>query len=266
MKLALASRVGPATHMLDAHLDFHLGAGVDVVFLADAAEVSESLAQRAAVHVLESGGGEGELVRAAEDAGADWVIESSANEFWWPRGGSLKELLEPVSPRYRSVQALERRFVAVGGRAGPFSERMVHRLVHVRPERRFVRRAGADAGHLDPIRGWFPIEVLCFPAEGEAADAYDDQALRHGVAHGSLSVDTRVRDALLAIADGRSPQFAGADVGEDARFAADLAALGEQDVLELRDRLDELEARLAGLESSFTEVVKRRLRSLRRRG
>jgi hypothetical protein len=265
MKLALASRVGAAADMLGPHLDFHLGAGVDVVFLAGAAEAPKRLAQHAAVHVLESGAGVAELVRAAEDAGADWVIESAANEFWWPRGGSLKELLEPVSPRYQSVQALERRFVAVRGRAGPFSERMVHRLVHGRTDRRFVRRAGADAGHLDPIRGWFPIEVLCFPSEGEAADAYDDQALRHGVAHGVLSVDTRVRDTLLALAEGRSPDFAGTDIAEDASFAADLAALAEQDVLELRDRLDELEARLAGLESSFSEVVKRRLRSLRKR-
>ena len=34
--------------------------------------------------------------------------------------------------------------------------------------------------------------------------------------------------------------------------------------VDARDRIDELEARLAVIESSFTEVVKRRLRSLRR--
>jgi hypothetical protein len=263
MKLALATRVGAAADALEAHVDFHLGAGVDVVFIAPFhADVPERLARRGDVHVVE--GETDEPARVAAEAGADWVIESDANEFWWPRGGTLKELLELVAPTYGSVQALPRQFVDVSQENEPFSERMIHRLAHSRPERRYARRARRDEDRLDAARGWFPIEVLRFPVNDEAGGAYDEDALRRGVEEGVLSIDTRLRDALRALADGRSPEFARTELVEDALFAADLAALGEADIVEARDRMDELEARLAALESSFTEVVKRKLRRLKR--
>lgn len=264
MKLALASRIGAAGDALEAHVEFHLGAGVDLVFIAaPLADVPERLARRADVHVVE--GDEHELARvAAEEGGADWVIESEANEFWWPRGGTLKELLEPVATHYDSVQALPRQFVPVIQNMAPFTERMIHRLVDSRPERRYVRRSGRHEGRLDPVRGWFPIEVLRFPLNHEPEGGYDEEALRRGVEEGVLSVDTRVRDALRALADGRSPEFGRTEPFEDARFAVNLAALGEADIVQARDRMDELEARLAALESSFTEVLKRKLRRLRR--
>ena len=265
MKLSLASRVGAAADALEAHVDFHLGAGVDVIFIAAPhADVPDRLARRADVQVVRGETHETARVAAAE-GGADWVIEGDANEFWWPRGGTLKELLEPVAPSYCSVQVLPRQFVPVTQKTEPFSERMIHRLLQTRAERRYVRRAHADDGRLDAVRGWFPIEVLRFPLDDEPGDGYDEDALRRGVEEGVLSVDTRVRDALRALADGRSPDFAHTDVVEEARFAADLAALGEADIVQARDRMDELEARLATLESSFAEVVKRKLRMLKTR-
>jgi hypothetical protein len=245
--------------VLEAHVDFHLGAGVDVIFIdASDDDVPDGLARRADVHVVESASA------AAEESGADWLIESEANEFWWPRGGSLKELLELVAPGYDAVQALSRQFVPISGTTEPFSERMVHRLVHGRPERRYVRRSGAEA-RVEAIRGWFPIEVLRFPVDGEPGSVYDEDGLRRGVETGVLSVDTRVRDALRALADGRSPDFARSSVADEARYAAELAALGEVDIARARERMDELDARLAAIETSFSEVVKRKLRGLRRR-
>jgi BMFP domain-containing protein YqiC len=263
MKLALASSVGAADETLEAHVDFHLGAGVDTIFIgASQADVPERLARRADVHVVERAD---ELLPAvAAEGGADWVIESDANEFWWPRGGTLKELLELVAAAYGSVQALPRQFVPVAPKAEPFSERMIHRLAHGRSERRYVRRAGRGDGRLDPVRGWFPIEVLCFPVSDEPGGVYDEDALRRGVEEGVLSLDTRVRDALRALAEGRSPEFGRTDLVEEARFAADLATLGEADIAHARERMDELEARLSALESSFTEIVKRKLRALKR--
>ena len=38
---------------------------------------------------------------AATELGADWVIHSDADEFWWPRGESLKDVLDVDSGALR---------------------------------------------------------------------------------------------------------------------------------------------------------------------
>ena len=48
---------------------------------------------------------------AATDYGADWVINTDADEFWWPRGGSLREVLAAVPEQYGIVQGFWRSFV-----------------------------------------------------------------------------------------------------------------------------------------------------------
>jgi hypothetical protein len=259
MKLALATRIGSGADLFDAQLDFHLAAGVDVIVVESEGAVAlpERFTRAGAVELVR-----GSAREAAAELGADWVIESRPDEFWWPRGGTLKQLLEPVSPSYGSVQALPRRFVPLTA-AGPIAERMIYRLAQQSSERRFVRRAGLGGEELSPIRGWYPIEVLRLSADD--LGHYDEQALRLGVDQGSLTVDTRLRDALRTIAEGGSPGFERIGVSEQALFATDLAALREAELADTRTRLNELELRLAAVETGLVESVKQRLRSRRRR-
>ena len=47
---------------------------------------------------------------AATEHGADWVVNSDVDEFWWPRGGSFPEVLGEIPGRYGVVQSLVRHF------------------------------------------------------------------------------------------------------------------------------------------------------------
>jgi hypothetical protein len=133
MKVALLSHVDEAANAVDDHLAFHFAAGVDLVFL-----VGSTHPERANVYVTST---RGDAVRDAERTGAEWLLEGDVTEFWWPRGGSLKELLEPVSPRYDSVRA----FAGDG--------------------ERLAKRIGAGPGVASPVRGWCPIEIIRDPSD-----------------------------------------------------------------------------------------------------
>jgi hypothetical protein len=242
---------------------------------------------------------------AATDFQADWVINSNADEFWWPRGADLKEVLKSLPPRYGVVGAFCRAFVPRPDESAFFAERMAVRLSpeaavdnpsgQFRPSFEIIHRAhpgvtvrrGSHAVgdvFLQPLRGWYPVELLQFPLRSEDDDGYrrlvvDDDALERGLDEGSLVLDTRLRDALrvltgaedrpLPAADARfalpgqdSPRlrFPRPSVVEDAAYAVEAAVLGEADSVRLQRRLDELERRLALLERSPWRRLGRRSR------
>ena len=120
---------------------------------------------------------------AATDFGADWVINADADEFWWPRGGSLKEVLAAVPDRYGDRAGCWRHFLPRPDDGGFFAERMTVRLCapaspgdkrtifHAHQKVAHRARAGVkvERGNhdvigdgLEPLRGWHPIEVLHF--------------------------------------------------------------------------------------------------------
>jgi len=183
--------------IVDAHIAFHLNAGVDLVVATDhrsrdgTTEILESYERKGYVHLIRE---EGERILqvewmtrmarlAASEHGADWVLLSDADEFWWPRGGSLKEVLAAVPETYGVVRALSRPFVPVTDDGSYFAERMTVRLATSAPisDTATPFRPVAKAAHRgDPrvvvgrgnhevsgISGvpftWSPIELLHFP-------------------------------------------------------------------------------------------------------
>jgi Glycosyl transferase family 2 len=197
MKLVLTLLARDEADVIDSWLAFHLNAGADFVIATDnrsedgTTETLERYAREGHIHLIREPGEDlrqdewvTRMARlAATDFGADWVINSDADEFWWPRGASLRDVLAAVPPRYGTVGAFLRMFVPRPGDEEPF-ERMTVRFSALapindpaslyKPIRKVVHRAHpeirlARGNHalidspFAPLRGWFPIEVFHFP-------------------------------------------------------------------------------------------------------
>ena len=108
MKLVMTLLARNEADIVDAQLAFHLNAGVDFVVATDngsddgTLEILERYERSGHLHLLREAGDDmrqGEWVSrmarlAATELEADWVINSDADEFWWPRGGTLKDVLD----------------------------------------------------------------------------------------------------------------------------------------------------------------------------
>jgi hypothetical protein len=197
MKLVMTLLVRDEADIVDAQIAFHLHAGVDYVIATDngstdgTREILERYARSGHLHLLDETGDDmrqqewvTRMARmAATDFGADWVINSDADEFWWPRGGTLKDVLALVPERYGVVRGCWRHFLPRPDGDASFSERMTVRLctpafpgdkttihhAHQKVAHRAKHDVLVEAGNhdavgdgLDPLRGWHPIEILHF--------------------------------------------------------------------------------------------------------
>jgi len=140
---------------------------------------------------------------------------------------------------------------------------------------------------LAPLRVWYPADVLHFPfrsleqyerknvrgasargykalgqyikgaqarEEGRLADAFqsfvvDDEMMKRGLADGSLVVDTRLRDTLQTLDEGGMSHLVSRVPAADADTPTQGAVLLEADGVRLLRWLDELGARLRGVEN-----------------
>jgi hypothetical protein len=203
MKLVLTLLARDEADIIDAQVAFHLNAGVDFVIATDNAsedgttEILESYARQGCLYLIREpaeGLRQGEWVTrmarlAAREFGADWVINSDADEFWWPRGVSLKDVLEAVPEEYGVVNAFWRSFVPRPDDGAFFAERMTARLSSpapindprsfYRPVTKIAHRADPEVivgrGNHDLVRSdlrtlptWHPLEVLHFPQRSRA--------------------------------------------------------------------------------------------------
>ena len=183
--------------VVDAQIAFHLHAGVDFVVATDNRSSDATTAileryERAGVLQLlresrDDMRQEEWVTRmarlAATDLGADWVLNADADEFWWPRGGNLKDVLDTVPERYGAIRGCWRHFLPRPDDGAFFAERMTVRLAapafpgdkrtifhaHQKVAHRADPEVTIEAGNhnalglvLEPVRAWHPIEVLHF--------------------------------------------------------------------------------------------------------
>ena len=198
MTLVMTLLARDEADVIDSWLSFHLNAGADFVVATDnrsqdgTTDVLERYAGEGHVHLIRENGDDlrqdewvTRMARlAATEFGADWVINSDADEFWWPRGASLAHVLDAVPPRYGTVGAFLRTFAPRPDSDAPFAERLTVRFSALapindpaslfKPIRKVIHRAHPEirlsrGNHavidspFAPLRGWFPVEVLHFP-------------------------------------------------------------------------------------------------------
>ena len=197
MKLVMTLLVRDEADIVDAQIAFHLHAGVDFIVATDngskdgTAEILERYKEAGRLHLIYEPGidmRQDEWVTsmarlAATDFDADWLINADADEFWWPRGGSLKDVLATIPQRYGVVRGCWRHFLPRPDDGSFFAERMTVRLgapafpgdkttifhAHQKVVHRADPNVEIEAGNhnatgegLEPLRAWHPIEVLHF--------------------------------------------------------------------------------------------------------
>ena len=170
--------------IVDAWLEFHLNAGADFVVsqptIAPSTEprtCSSGTPRDGQLHLIREAGEDlrqNEWVTrmarmAATKFGADWVINSDADEFWWPRGASLNGVLAAVPPRYGTVSAFLRVVSPRPDGAGQFSERMTVRFSALAP-------INDPASLYKPIR-----KVIHRAASRDPGDAWESRTRRQPV-------------------------------------------------------------------------------------
>jgi hypothetical protein len=183
--------------VIDAQVAYHLHAGVDFVVATvnrsqdGTTDILERYERAGVLQLLHEDGDDmrqdewvTRMARlAATEHGADWVINSDADEFWWPREGSLKDVFATVPERYGVLRGCWRHFLPRPDDGSFFAERMTVRLgtpafpgdkgTIFHAHQKVAHRADPDvlieAGNhnalgagLEPIRAWHPIEVLHF--------------------------------------------------------------------------------------------------------
>jgi len=256
MNLVMTLLVRDEADIVDAQLAYHLRAGVDFVIATDnrsqdaTTEILERYEAQGFVHLIREPGEDlrqSEWVTrmarlAATEFGADWVINSDVDEFWFAHEGSLKEVLAAVPERFGVVRGAWRVFVPRPDDERFFAERMTVRLCspayHDHPfstDSKSAHRAVPDvrvgrgnheafADRLLPLRGWFPIEVFHFPIRSldQCTRKYVTQflALERNAEKGIPGI---VADAYGAYVTGRPEDFYEPFVVDDAEVERGIA-------------------------------------------
>ena len=164
MKLAMTLLVRDEEDIVAANIEYHLARGVDVIYVTDNRSVDATL------EILRGYESTGELrvllepaddysqwkwvtrmARLAAADGADWVINSDADEFWWPRqADDLKQVFATLPPEVGGLRVARHNFAPRPLHERPFFERMTLRDLDSRNalgnplQRKMAHRADPD--------------------------------------------------------------------------------------------------------------------------
>jgi Glycosyl transferase family 2 len=286
VKVVMTLAVRNEADILGANLAFHLNTGVDFVIATDTGsddgttDILDAYARERVLHWIEDASPvftQRDVVTrmaqlAATQFGADWVINNDADEFWWPRGGSLKEVFASVPARFGAVRGMWRHFVARPGK-GFFAERMTVRSCapvadgmdhafspHVKTAHRGDPDVDVDWGNHDafgralaPLRGWYPFDVLHFPLR--SLDQCEQKYVRRAIdeLQTQRRPGPRRMDAYNAYVESRLNEFYDSHVVDDEALADGL----ERGALALDTRLrDALRALGLNGESNGVDVIR----------
>jgi hypothetical protein len=240
MKIVMTLLVRDEADIVDAQIAYHLNAGVDLVVATDnrsedgSTDILERYAREGHLHLIREAGDDlrqSEWVTrmarlAATELGADWILNTDADEFWWPPGGDFRELFSAVPDHFGVIRGAWRNFVPRPDDDRLFSERMTVR--YCRPDFRAhplsthfksAHRAAPDvrigrgnheafASGLVPLRSWHAIEILHFPVRSlaQCTRKYVTQfvALERNAQKG---IPAHMADAYTAYRAGRLEEF-----------------------------------------------------------
>jgi len=265
MRLVMTLVVRDEVDIVDAQLAYHLAAGVDFVLATDHGSTDgtlDVLRRYEREGRLRLFGVSGEMREsewrthmarlAATEHGADWVINTDADEFWLPRAATLKESLGAVPSEIGVVWALTCHFVPRPDDGRSFAERMTARFAPqaalndptspYRPHAKAAHRADPDivvwfGSHrvttgLRALPGWHPADVFHFPFRTLAQ--YERKSSRR--ARGDRPLGQYVR-GLQARERGRLEDVYGSLVVSDESVARGIAEGSLVEDMRLRDAL-----------------------------
>ena len=161
----MAFKIRDEGDMLEHNLRFHHALGVDHFIVTDNGSTDETVdilaryAEAGLMTVIEAPNTDyreqgakwmTDMARlAATELGADWVVHTDADEFWWPIEGSLSETLAAVHDRYGVLMAPRCEFIGRPDGPGSFAERLTIREARSRYQPKVAHRADPDVVSID---------------------------------------------------------------------------------------------------------------------
>jgi hypothetical protein len=162
IRVVMALKIRDEGDVLEHNLRFHHALGVDHFIVTDNGSTDETVgilaryAEAGLLTVIEAPNTDyreqgakwmTDMARlAATELGADWVVHTDADEFWWPIEGSLKGTLAAVHDRYGVLLAPRCEFIGRPDGPGSFADRLTIREArsryHTAPTRTSSRSTG----------------------------------------------------------------------------------------------------------------------------